>query len=217
MPYKYYAHSLPGKPPSEWQPLEEHLKNVAQLAYCFAESFGAGDVAFLAGLLHDLGKFQEEFQRKLVVENDPEAHIENAPGKVDHSTVGALYAKSELGNGKNPFAFAIAYLIAGHHAGLPDWIHEIGSGGALSNRLEKRGLEKHLLEVFPKRLKNLTQPKIGLPGNKPLRDEHLHLWLRMLFSCLVDADFLDTEAFIEPDKAVARAGHADLMVMRCTA
>ena len=56
MPEKYYAHSLPGRPPAEWQPLEEHLKNVAEMAREFAESFGAGDWGYLAGLWHDLGK-----------------------------------------------------------------------------------------------------------------------------------------------------------------
>jgi CRISPR-associated endonuclease/helicase Cas3 len=210
MEKKYYAHSLEGKPPEEWQPLEEHLRNVAKLARSFADSFGAGDMAFVAGLLHDLGKYQEMFQQKLLIENDLEAHIENAPGKVDHSTVGALYAESEFGKGNNPFDLALAYLIAGHHAGLPDWIREIGGGGALSNRLEKKALEKQFLEVIPERYKNLAQLRIAPPGNKPLKHEHLHLWIRMLFSCLVDADFLDTEAFMEPDKAIERGGYGDL-------
>jgi CRISPR-associated endonuclease/helicase Cas3 len=53
---EYYAHSLDGKPPEDWQSLEEHLKNVAEMARTFAEAFGAGDWAYLAGLWHDLGK-----------------------------------------------------------------------------------------------------------------------------------------------------------------
>ena len=53
---KYYAHTLEGKSPSEWQPLEEHLKNVARMAQSFAEAFGAGDWGYLAGLWHDLGR-----------------------------------------------------------------------------------------------------------------------------------------------------------------
>jgi len=56
MNHKYYAHSLEGRSPSEWQPLEEHLKNVADLAKHFAEDFGAGDWAYLAGPWHDLGR-----------------------------------------------------------------------------------------------------------------------------------------------------------------
>ena len=50
MTEKYYAHSVEGKPPSEWQPLDEHLKNVAEKARSFAEAFGAGDWGCLAGL-----------------------------------------------------------------------------------------------------------------------------------------------------------------------
>jgi hypothetical protein len=53
---KYYAHSLPGKPPEEWQLLEDHLRNVAEKARGFADEFGAGEWAYLAGLWHDLWK-----------------------------------------------------------------------------------------------------------------------------------------------------------------
>jgi CRISPR-associated endonuclease/helicase Cas3 len=63
---EYYAHSKEGRPLSEWQPLEEHLKNVAEMARGFADSFGAGDWGYLAGLWHDLGKDQLEFQAKIL-------------------------------------------------------------------------------------------------------------------------------------------------------
>ena len=53
---KYYAHSKEGRPSSEWQPLEEHLRNVAHLAYDYAQEFGGGDWGYLAGLWHDLGR-----------------------------------------------------------------------------------------------------------------------------------------------------------------
>jgi CRISPR-associated endonuclease/helicase Cas3 len=56
MKKKYYAHSLPGRPKEEWQPLEEHLRNVAEKARSFAAQFGAGELGYLAGLYHDLGK-----------------------------------------------------------------------------------------------------------------------------------------------------------------
>ena len=55
----YYAHSLDGRPVSEWQLLDEHLLNVAELARTFAEEFGAGEWAYLAGLWHDLGKYSD--------------------------------------------------------------------------------------------------------------------------------------------------------------
>lgn len=50
MTEEYYAHSVEGKPPSEWQPLDEHLKNVAEKARSFAKVFGAGDWGCLTGL-----------------------------------------------------------------------------------------------------------------------------------------------------------------------
>ena len=56
MDKEYYAHSLEGKPPSEWQRLDEHLNNVAGMSRSFAETFGAGDWGYLAGLWHDLGR-----------------------------------------------------------------------------------------------------------------------------------------------------------------
>ena len=61
---KYYAHSLDGQPPDKWQPLEEHLKNVAELAADFARPFGGEKWAHLAGLWHDLGKYSSAFQKK---------------------------------------------------------------------------------------------------------------------------------------------------------
>jgi CRISPR-associated endonuclease/helicase Cas3 len=61
MPDRSYAHTLPGRPSSEWQLLEDHLKNVADLAPSFAEPFGAGEWAFLAGLWHDIGKYSKEY------------------------------------------------------------------------------------------------------------------------------------------------------------
>ena len=53
---EYYAHSKEGKPPSEWQPLDKHLKNVVEMARSFAEGFGVGEWGYLAGLWHDEGK-----------------------------------------------------------------------------------------------------------------------------------------------------------------
>ena len=56
---EYYAHSLDGKPPKDWQPLDVHLKNVAKIARTFANAFSAGEWGYLAGLWHDVGKNQQ--------------------------------------------------------------------------------------------------------------------------------------------------------------
>ncbi len=63
MDNQYYAHSLEGKPPSEWQPLEEHLKNVAEMSRLFGDSFDAGDWGYLAGLSHDVEREINGFLR----------------------------------------------------------------------------------------------------------------------------------------------------------
>ncbi|MDX1251209.1 MAG: CRISPR-associated endonuclease Cas3'' [Gammaproteobacteria bacterium] len=114
--------------------LDEHLREVARLASEMAASFESGDWAKIAGLWHDLGKYRPAFQGyiKKASGYDPEAHIEQGRGKVDHSTAGAIHAV-ELNKAAGQ---CLAYLIAGHHAGLPDWVSSEAGGSALSNRLE---------------------------------------------------------------------------------
>ena len=199
MKNEYYAHSREGKPPEEWQPLDVHLKNVAEMARKFAEDFNASDWGYLAGLWHDLGKYQDEFQEKLSDSTD-DAIEEKHSNRINHSTSGAI-----LGDRMSKsIGRIIGYLIAGHHTGLPDWTHEIGSGGALSTRLEETELLDRIRDRIPPEIMNRPMPKPTPPGNKPMSDEHLHLWLRMIFSCLVDSDFLDTEGFLDPEKIKQR-------------
>jgi CRISPR-associated endonuclease/helicase Cas3 len=187
--------------------LDEHLQGVANMAAAFAVAFNSGDWASVAGLWHDLGKYSDEFQHyiKTVSGYDAEAHIEGKAGRVDHSTAGAIHAMRQLGaHGR-----LLAYLIAGHHAGLPDWSAADTAGKALSLRISEE--QNHLLDRIPAQTippEIFTQAK---PTTKPLGgSEGLHLWLRMLFSCLVDADFLDTEAFMDGDKAATRNGYRNL-------
>lgn len=184
--------------------LEEHLLAVAVLAAEFASVFNSQDWARLSGLWHDLGKFREKFQQyiKSVSGYDAEAHIEGAPGRVDHSTAGAIHAIEKLGMPGR----IIAYLIAGHHAGLPDWN---GEAASLFQRLENGKAQGYLTEA------RLAEPDAVLldqppPASLPPKDGSLALWIRMLFSCLVDADFLDTEAFMDERRKDLRAGYPAL-------
>lgn len=201
----YLAHVKPSSDNNEFEihHLEDHLRDVAFLAASFAKEFGNEDWAYLAGLWHDLGKYQSAFQKRIKANSgyDAEAHHEGKVGKVEHSASGAMYAVYQLG----PSGRALAYCIAGHHAGLADW-HPSESGmGALSQRLMKQDLlDGALIEDVPSDV--LTQRK---PLSKPPQGADPSLWIRMLFSCLVDADYLDTEQFMSSDKGKSREQACD--------
>ena len=186
--------------------LADHLVGVATLAGCHARKFGAEDWAHLAGLWHDLGKYRPAFQSYIRNASGYEAenaHIEDA-GRVDHSTAGAVHAVDELGEGAGRL---LAYLIAGHHTGLPDWN---GDNASLFQRLEdarKKGFLKEALDQQPSESILRGQR----PDSRPKGcAASLHLWLRMLFSSLVDADRLDTENYMNPEKANMRAAYPNI-------
>jgi CRISPR-associated endonuclease/helicase Cas3 len=181
--------------------LVAHLDGVAKLSTGFARLFNGEAWAGRAALLHDLGKFQPDWQRYLgrVSGYDAEnAHIEGVGGHPNHSTAGALYAYENLG----PAGRVLAYLIAGHHAGLSDWDTENSS---LQHRLclaqSRSEMEDSLKGATGDALDAGALPQLStVPGTK----NGFALWVRMLFSCLVDADFLDTEAYMNPDKGGQR-------------
>lgn len=186
--------------------LDEHLRGVAHRAEECARTFSSSDWAHVAGLWHDLGKYSADFQRRIksLSGYDPEAHLEGPVGRVDHSTAGAQHAVEQFGvHGR-----ILAYLIAGHHAGLPDWHTSETGGGALKVRLEdKSHIQRARSQAIAPTI--LSQPK---PGSPLLgKAEGFALWVRMLFSCLVDADFLDTEAFMDEGKAGQRVGAPSIL------
>lgn len=112
-----YAHSLPGRPKSDWETLDRHAAGVAALARSSAAAFGAGDWGELLGRWHDLGKRSEAFQSYIRL-GDPDAGEEEAaPGRVDHSTFPARHAAAAV---PNVLGQLLAFCLAGHPAGLPD-------------------------------------------------------------------------------------------------
>lgn len=109
-----YAHSLSDQPVSAWEPLSAHLSNVSERAAEFASVFGFGEAARVAGLLHDIGKCSMEYQNYIRQAAD---RTSQAKGP-DHSTAGA---KEALKAYPGVLGRMLAFAIAGHHAGLPDF------------------------------------------------------------------------------------------------
>ncbi len=171
------------KPDGTYQPLKAHEENVAALAGKFAEAFGAKAHGERTGLLHDIGKYSDNGQKR---QRDPE-HT----AKVDHATAGAQLAWKL----KDCVA---AFAVAGHHGGLPDMgCGSDDGGGTLWARLNKPLIGGN----DPSAWKNEIEipEKICYPAwletEKDAR--RLAMYTRMLFSCLVDADYLDTETAIQ--------------------
>lgn len=191
----FYAHSLDGKPEEEWQLLKDHLENTSFLAAHFAERFGAGFFGRTAGLFHDVGKYSEEFQRRLRGDSL----------RVDHSTAGAREVIEQYGKA---YGRLLAYVIAGHHAGLPDYGTTVDLD-SLCYRLQKPSdteWKQYKVEInnLPTRQPLLIESLSNNPGFS------LQLFIRFIYSCLVDADFLDTEAFFDSKKSSFRVNDTDL-------
>lgn len=207
---KAYAHSLPDQPREQWELLRDHLAAVSIEAGEFADRFGAGEWGRLLGKWHDLGKASEAFQRYIGGPDGADAG-EDPPqygafcGRVDHSTFGAQHAARMFEGKFACFGQLLAFCIAGHHAGLADANSSIDS--MVGSTLDKR------LKLIPPRVPNVVlpqdmnvKPELKLPF-KPNPQEigmQLALFTRMLFSCLVDADRLETEAFCDEPKSLAR-------------
>ncbi len=192
---EYFAHTGNDPCKKDWQPLSAHLNNVAQMARLLAAPAGVEEAAFLAGILHDLGKYSPAFQN----------YLQGRGPSVDHSTAGAAFLAGALPEQGEKLktdpimAPLIGACIAGHHAGLPDF--NTAANSSLSQRLERR------LEPLAADWKNeLTiEPGDLIPAsfktNMPEKEQMafaVSVMGRMIFSCLVDADFKDTEAFCAP-------------------
>jgi len=173
----------------EVQLIKDHLNNTSKLASKFASIFGAEEYALQIGLAHDIGKYSAKFQKRI---------WENGP-KIDHSTAGA---KEEINiNNWNIFGVVAASCIAGHHAGL------LNVGSNYDNSSVTKSLGARLNKEIPdysnfKSEINLDKLQkrhaFNIVGSSQI-DKGLFsvmFWTRMIFSCLVDADYLDTELFM---------------------
>jgi CRISPR-associated endonuclease/helicase Cas3 len=183
----FFAHSVQDLSADDWQILDAHLRAVSDFSSLRAAKFGAERLGALVGLFHDLGKYSDEFQD----------YINGRGSSPDHATAGAIeIQKLAAATGPDRLAALIgAYCIAGHHSGLPDWLGE----RSLSERLKKE-----LPALDPVWRRELAPEANGLfpKSFKPNDDKsrmafQLAMLGRMVFSCLVDADFRDTECFYE--------------------
>ncbi|ADG82739.1 CRISPR-associated helicase/endonuclease Cas3 [Thermincola potens] len=194
----YYAHSDSQKNKKEWHLLKRHLEDTAQLASVFAGSFGAEKLGYLAGLLHDIGKYSKEFQRRL----------EGDKIRVDHSTAGAIESDKRYG----VYGKILAYVIAGHHCGLPDW-GSVADETSLESRLKKESLPDY--SAYMNEINLMEPEELVFPIKKaPVGcGFSAQFFIRFLYSSLVDADFLDTERALDPGKSVQRINRASLAEM----
>ena len=187
---KYIAHLEGGRE----QTVKEHLQGTAKLSAEFAKKFGKEEWGYCCGYLHDIGKYSVEFQHKI---------RENGNERIDHSTAGAKVCM-ETG-GIYP---VMSYCIAGHHAGLPNYgsSQDGGSEATIMGKM-KKSLKDYSVYKDEIEIPKVTTVPIAY-GETKNPDFSLSVFIRMLYSCLVDADFLDTEAFMKNGQIKRDAGES---------
>lgn len=207
----FYAHtrqveSQEGSEETEYELLIGHLIEVACSAQDFASSFDNTNAAYILGLFHDIGKYSTDFQER----------IRGRDIRVDHSTAGAYLLSKRL--------WMLSYCVAGHHSGLLDGLSLIDRLTKASNNKDfnKRILKVFVSQVTSRIADNFSSPLLRAtlsnetPSNEAIESDYfvkkitklfgqdantrsifgVAMYIRMLFSCLVDADFLCTERFV---------------------
>lgn len=194
---RFYAHTPVEDGP--WDDLVSHLKQTAIVARENASKFGAGELARLAGLWHDLGKFNPEFQRYLKDCEKAKRAGDLAPAKgVPHPIYGAMLAADSLQ--------ALALIIYGHHAGLPN-------GPRLRDAVRQSEIREKFESVLFAARQEIDELDFQgdvreLFADPPRKELQMETLQRMLFSALVDTDFLDTETHFDLEAAeLLRATH----------
>ncbi|MDR0897814.1 MAG: CRISPR-associated helicase Cas3' [Oscillospiraceae bacterium] len=179
------------------QPLLSHLQNTAALARCHAEAFGAGDLGHALGLAHDAGKYAKKFQRRIRGENI----------RVDHATAGGRLLHGLL---RGAYRTVGAYCAMGHHTGLPDG--GTSTDGEKLPTLSRKLNPKYHIEPFDAYKTELSIPIPANPTTPIDSPFAASFFTRMLFSALVDADFIDTERFFA-ESTPERGGMAEISTL----
>ena len=173
--YAYLAHLTED---GRTQTILEHLKGTASLCSAFAAAFDAEAQGHLAGMAHDIGKYSAAFQRRL-----------HGGPKVDHASAGAFECLKTQ-------QLAAAFAISGHHGGLPDGggRGDAAGAGTFWGRINRASQGR--LEDYHAWQSEFSLPHANTPAFAGTRLEGM-FFTRMLFSCLVDADYTDTGAFMD--------------------
>lgn len=190
---QYYAHIRRDENTGEvqYQTVAEHLRGTAALCRAFAREFGAEADGELAGLTHDLGKCTDAFQNRLL----------RGGAIVDHATAGAVICA------RQGHMFTAA-CVAGHHGGLADFgspRNDKAGSPTLLGRLRKGDAERLPEHCGDSGVTIPPHTRSAVPEGDLLMASY---WTRMLYSCLVDADFLDTEHFMQGERG--RGGYDDM-------
>ena len=215
---------------AEHQLLSDHLIGVAARCSKFARKLGLEKSGELIGLLHDLGKATKEFQEYLLsCVNDGTARTQSR-SKIDHSTAGAQYLLANIPGARDEDSLGglvarfLALCIVSHHSGLIDCLEPDGND-KLSQRLKKEDkltrfaeARTNLATEVKSRAETLMQDSglvaevraaisqllASFDKSEGDRDVQIGLLLRLLFSCLIDADRTDTANFANPSAAFHR-------------
>ena len=168
-----------------------HSCGVAERAELFTQALGMPGWGTFLGLLHDKGKEKKDFQTYIRLMNEFPADSRTYQDKT-HAYVGALLAKRLFPKGYH----FVAYALAGHHAGMPD----------------SYSLEELLKKDLPEEVSWDGLPDVPSPPSylRQMQQPDLNHLFRMLYSCLVDADYLDTENFMMPGQARLRNNQTSL-------
>lgn len=184
---EYFAHFRPEQ--GAGQSIRAHLTQTAALAETFAKAFGAEAEASFCGNIHDIGKYSDAFQ----------ARLRGASTEVDHSTAGTLEAL-RLND------IAAAFCIAGHHAGLPDYGNRMNTAQDATLMARVRRRPGHEIADYAAFRSEIAVPAAVPRDSRLNTPESMFMYTHMVFSCLVDADWLDTERFMRPDAPARGTG-----------
>ncbi len=173
---------------------DEHCRGVASRAEGFSSVFGMGDWGRLMGLLHDRGKESDAFQCKIRYSSGYD--ISKMPtDAAPHSLAGAIVMHSKYADGMG----LMSNPIAGHHRGLYDM-------DEFRNMLKNGAVAEEVSRQVPDLA--LRPPSVRLKGME------IHHVVRMLFSCLVDADYLDTEQFMDETSSRMRESYSSIVDLK---